>query len=150
MPHVHFSACTLLTGRSLRMQSLGDIVSIVRDWENSTEAMGMQLLYTVSYDWRRDLWEQSERMAAVVDKVVNDTGCKPIIVAHSFGGLVTYNSIARFGKATADKIQGVIYGGSPVQPAASSLSGVRLSVHHSRSRCAGWQLSSPARPRIDE
>lgn len=110
------------------LQSLTQIVDIVRVWENSTEAKGMQLLYTVAYDWRRDLWEQAERMAAMVDTVVEETGCKPVIVAHSFGGIVAYNAIARFGKATADKIQGVLYGGAPMQPAAFSLSGKYLST----------------------
>lgn len=105
------------------MQSLTHIDSIVRVWENSTEAQGMQLLYTVAYDWRRDLWEQAQRMADMVDFVLEETGCKPIIVAHSFGGLVTYNAIARFGKATADKIHGVLYGGTPVQPSASVIAG---------------------------
>lgn len=106
------------------MQVYGDIVSIVKGWEESPEANGTQLLYSVSYDWRRDLWEQAEYVAAVVDKVLNETGCKPIIVAHSFGGLLTYTTIARFGKATADNIQGVLYGGAPVQPSAIALSGV--------------------------
>eukprot|EP00892_Ulva_mutabilis_P005840 jgi/Ulvmu1/3628/UM017_0040.1 len=119
MPGLLFPNGTL---SPLLQASLTHIVSIVQVWENSTEAQGMQLLYTVAYDWRRDLWEQADRMAEMVDFVLEETGCKPIIVAHSFGGLVTYNAIARFGKATADKIQGVLYGGTPVQPAASALS----------------------------
>ena len=110
----------------LRLQSQTQIVDIVRAWEKSAEAKGMQLLFTVAYDWRRDLWEQAERMAAMVDTVVEETGCKPVIVALSFGGIVTYNAIAWFGKATADKVQGVLYGGVAMQPTASSPAGTYL------------------------
>ena len=118
------------------MQVLSDLVSLVRGWENSTEAKGTQLLYTVSYDWRRDLFEQAERLATVVDKVVNDTGCKPVVVAHSFGGLITYGAIARFGKEIADKIQGVLYAGSPVQPASPAF----IRAHQNNIFCLSFLL----------
>lgn len=98
-----------------------DLISIVRGWEASPGAKGKQLLYTVAYDWRRDLWEQSERVVAVVDEVLQQTGCKPIIAAHSFGGTTVYSAIARFGKPFAEKVHGVFYGAAPFQPFAVSL-----------------------------
>ena len=96
-------------------------MTLVRDWEAFPRASGKRLLYSVSYDWRRDFWEQSERLVKVVDAVLAETGCKPIIAAHSFGGLLTYMFFARFGETEAAKIHGVFYGAAVFRPFVSSL-----------------------------
>ena len=103
------------------LQVLSDLVTIVKRWEASPSAGGMRLLYSLAYDWRRDLWEQADRLEAVVDEVLAETGCAPIIAVHSFGGILTYAAFSRFGKSFADKVHGVLYGASPVQPFVSSL-----------------------------
>lgn len=103
------------------VQVFSELVTIVRGWEASPTATGVRLLYSVAYDWRRDPWEQAARVAAVVDEVLASTGCRPIIAAHSFGGLVTYAAFAQLGRRFADKVHGVLYGATPVQPYVSSL-----------------------------
>jgi pimeloyl-ACP methyl ester carboxylesterase len=67
------------------------------------------MFYSLAWDWRRDLWEQSERLPERLDIVYNVTGCRPILVGHSYGGRIVHTAIARFARSISWKIAAVLY-----------------------------------------
>ena len=69
------------------------------------------LLFTLPYDWRKDLKLASDALAAKINDILNKKGAsKVIIVAHSMGGLVA-RYFAMGGHA--DKIRRLIQLGTP-------------------------------------
>jgi pimeloyl-ACP methyl ester carboxylesterase len=100
------------------MQAATNIVSLVEGWENATDT---KLLFPVAYDWRRDFWDESQRIYDMVLHAHSETGCKPILVGLSFGGLLTYTAFTRFREQLADKVHGVLYAVAPMQPSAAAI-----------------------------
>ncbi len=73
--------------------------------------------YFLSYDWRRNPIENAARLGELVDRVQQETGQKPSIIAHSMGGLVTHTYL----KTNSEKIDRVVYVGVPFQPGVGFL-----------------------------
>lgn len=73
--------------------------------------------YFYSYDWRRSPIDNAVGLGTLVDRVQNETGQKPSIIAHSMGGLITHYYM----KSNADKINRLVYVGVPFQPGVSFL-----------------------------
>ena len=76
------------------------------------------LFFNMGWDWRRDLWEQSERIGRHVAMIRNTTDCRPILVGHSNGGRLIYVGLGRFGAELADEIAGVLYAAPNMLPNA--------------------------------
>lgn len=53
-----------------------------------------KMYYTVAWDYRRDLWEQAERVYKALLRVHENTQCKVILVGHSFGARLMYTLLA--------------------------------------------------------
>jgi pimeloyl-ACP methyl ester carboxylesterase len=99
------------------MQENSQVAAIVAGWE---EAVGdnTTLFFPVAWDWRRDFYEQSERVYNMVLHAKEQTGCNPILIGISFGGLVSYTAFTRYGAEFADHVHGVLYAVTPLQPMA--------------------------------
>ena len=69
--------------------------------------------YTLAWDWRRDLYEQSQFVAARVRALRAATGCRPIVAGHSYGGRLIYTAVARFADLS-DEIAGMMYFTAPL------------------------------------
>jgi pimeloyl-ACP methyl ester carboxylesterase len=54
----------------------------------------LQMYYSVSWDWRRDLWSESERVVKALRRIHKLTACKAILVGHSFGANLIYAALA--------------------------------------------------------
>lgn len=102
------------------MQGLSHIESITKGWESAT-GNAAQLLYPVAWDWRRDFWEQSQRVYDMVKYAHVQTGCKPIVIGNSFGGMTVYTAFARYKQELADHVAGVLYTVVPFQPSAATI-----------------------------
>ena len=81
------------------------------------------LFFPVGWDWRRDFYEQSERVYNTVLAVKEETGCNPIVVGLSFGGLAAYTAFTRYGKAFSDNVHGMLYAVAPFTPMAAGAGG---------------------------
>lgn len=110
------------------MQANPQIFAIVAGWEAAV-GDNTTLFFPVNWDWRRDFFEQSKRVYDMVLFAKSETGCNPIVVGHSLGGLLTYTTFTRYGKKFADNVHGVLYGTAPLTPAAGGVGG-KFSIHH--------------------
>lgn len=68
--------------------------------------------YVFVYDWREHLDTTSEKFGAFVERVRKETGKKPIVVAHSMGGLVAHGYV----KQHPENIAKVVYVSVPFRP----------------------------------
>jgi hypothetical protein len=91
------------------------LASLVQSWEARNPA-GPTLWYPVAWDWRRDYWEQCEAVYNMTLLAKARTGCNPILVGYSLGGLLTYTAFTRYREALADNVHGVLYTAAPLQP----------------------------------
>lgn len=76
------------------------------------------LLFPVALDWRRDFYEQAEHVYRGVMTAKEGTGCNPIVVGLSFGGLLAYTAFTRYGRDFARHVHGVLYAAAYLQPRA--------------------------------
>lgn len=74
------------------------------------------MFYSLSWDWRRDIWEQAERLKNRLEYVYQTTQCRPIVVAHSYGGRLAYATLGRYGEEAAQYMAGVVYAAAALQP----------------------------------
>lgn len=106
------------------------LASLVQHWEDEMNPDDLELWYPVSWDWRRDFWEQSEAVYNMTMLAKNQTGCNPLLVGHSFGGVLTYTSFTRYREELADNVHAVLYVTAPLQPFSGAEQSVTLfSVH---------------------
>lgn len=61
------------------------------------------------YDWRLSLSITSAQLIEVLEKLQKDTGKRPIVIAHSMGGLVAHGALQN----RPDLFRGIVYVGSP-------------------------------------
>lgn len=73
--------------------------------------------YFFSYDWRRNPLENATLFDQLVDRVTQETGQKPSIIAHSMGGLVTHGYL----KTHSQKVDRIVYVGVPFKPGVGFL-----------------------------
>jgi pimeloyl-ACP methyl ester carboxylesterase len=97
------------------MQVVDPLASLVQYWEDQNPDSG-ELWYPVSWDWRRDFWEQSEAVYKMALWAKNQTVCNPILVGHSMGGVLTYTAFTRYREALAENVHAVLYATAPLQP----------------------------------
>lgn len=67
-----------------------------------------------------------------LENVYAETGCRPVMVGHSFGGLLAYMTIARYQERAARVAAGVLYATAPFQGSSPKVHGARSaprSVH---------------------
>ena len=102
------------------------LAAIVAGWEAAVGG-NVTLFFPVGYDWRRDFYEQSQRVYDAVLAVKEETGCNPLLVGLSFGGLTAYTAFTRYGEALADNVHGVLYAVAPFTPLAAGAGGTMLS-----------------------
>lgn len=88
-------------------------------------------MFPVGWDWRRDFFEQSKRVYNTVLFAKNETGCNPIVVGHSFGGVVAYTAFTRYGKDFSDNVHAMLYSVSPFSPLAGGAGGTYVSCSRS-------------------
>ena len=98
------------------------MAAIVAGWEAAV-GDNTTLFFPVGWDWRRDFYEQSERVYNTVLAVKEETGCNPIVVGLSFGGLAAYTAFTRYGKAFSDNVHGILYAVTPLIPQALGAAG---------------------------
>jgi hypothetical protein len=98
------------------------VAAIVAGWEAAV-GDNTTLFFPVAYDWRRDFFEQSERVFNMVLFAKEETGCNPILIGFSFGGLAAYTAFTRYGADFADNVHGVLYAVAPLQPLAVAAGG---------------------------
>lgn len=91
-----------------RLQLYSNVRDVASAWSHPSDA-SIDMFYTFAWDWRRDLWEAAEGLRDRVDFIYNRTGCRPILVGHSYGGRVIYIALARFGEGLARLTGGVLY-----------------------------------------
>ena len=89
----------------------------------------MTLFFPVGYDWRRDFYEQAQHVYDAVLAAKEETGCSPILVGLSFGGLTAYTAFTRYGPALADNVHAVLYAVAPLTPQAAGAGGAMLHTH---------------------
>ena len=58
-----------------------------------------------------------------LENVYAETGCRPIMVGHSFGGLLAYMTLARYEERAARVTAGIVYATSPFQGSAPKVHG---------------------------
>ena len=58
--------------------------------------------------------------------VKEETGCNPLLVGLSFGGLTAYTAFTRYGPALADNVHAVLYAVAPFTPLAAGAGGTRV------------------------
>lgn len=97
------------------VQVIDPLASLVDHWEDLNPG-GPELWYPVSWDWRRDFWEQAEAVHNMALLAKNQTGCNPILVGHSLGGVLTYTAFTRYREKLADNVHAVMYATAPLQP----------------------------------
>jgi pimeloyl-ACP methyl ester carboxylesterase len=93
---------------------------LARSWEHPRNA-SIPMYYTVAYDWRRDFWTEAPRVLRALQHVHAKTGCKAILVGHSFGGRLLYTTLARFGAQAAELVAGALYATSPFHGGATQV-----------------------------
>ena len=111
--------------RTASLQVFGEIKDMVSTWEHPTDA-AIPLFHTMAWDWRRDLWEQAERVLRHVTMVRETTMCRPLLVAHSNGGRMTYLAFGRYGTELSQHVAGVLYGAPNLVPMAGLAPGTPL------------------------
>lgn len=70
--------------------------------------------YVFWYDWRQHPSVHAEAFGELVQRVTEETGKKPSVIAHSMGGLVTHS----FLKDNQDKLNKIVYVSVPFRPGA--------------------------------
>ena len=105
-----------------RLQIYRQLQRLAESWKHPRDPM-IKMYYTVAYDWRRDFWPESERVLRALKHVHGSTGCRALLVGHSFGGRLVYTTIARYGKEVADRTAGVLYATTPFHGAATQVAG---------------------------
>jgi hypothetical protein len=75
------------------LQVYRQIKRLIQSWKHPTDAT-IPMYYTVSWDWRRDLWTEAPRILKALKRVYTATGCKAILAGHSFGGRMVYTVLA--------------------------------------------------------
>ena len=103
------------------------LAAIVAGWEAAVGG-NTTLFFPVGYDWWRDFYEQSQRVHNAVLAVKKETGCNPILVGFSFGGLTAYTAFTRYGQVFAGNVHGVLYAAAPLTPNAAGATGVQLQI----------------------
>lgn len=68
-------------------------------------------VYEFGYDWRLSLDITSNHLAKYLKKIRVRTGKKPIVIAHSMGGLVAHGALQK----DPDLFRGIVYVGSPLE-----------------------------------
>ena len=91
-----------------RLQVFGDLMALVESWEHPVDP-SLRLFYSAAWDWRRDLYEQSVRVADKVAQIRDDTGCRPIVAGHSFGARLVHTALARGDLELSGEVAGVMY-----------------------------------------
>ena len=91
-----------------RPQVFGDLMALVESWEHPVDP-SLRLFYSAAWDWRRDLYEQSVRVADKVAQIRDDTGCRPIVAGHSFGARLVHTALARGDLELSGEVAGVMY-----------------------------------------
>lgn len=104
------------------VQQEAQLFAIVAGWEAAVGG-NTTLFYPVAWDWRRDFYEQSERVLNMVLFAKQETGCNPVVVGSSFGGLVAYTAFTRYGAAFADNVHGMLYAVCPLYPMSIATTG---------------------------
>lgn len=75
------------------LQVYSALQNLARSFRHPQNA-GLQMYYTVAWDYRRDMWEQAERVMKALRRVHRTTRCKTILVGHSFGSRLVYTLLA--------------------------------------------------------
>ncbi|OBA21027.1 hypothetical protein METBIDRAFT_78122 [Metschnikowia bicuspidata var. bicuspidata NRRL YB-4993] len=70
---------------------------------------GKTTITEFGYDWRLSLDITSPQLVDCLDKIYKDTGSKPIVIAHSMGGLVAHGAMQQ----RPDLFRGLVYVGVP-------------------------------------
>jgi pimeloyl-ACP methyl ester carboxylesterase len=104
------------------LQPYSDLRDWVNLWKHPTNK-STEMFYTMAWDWRRDLWEQSTRVLARVETIYNATQCRPILVGHSYGGRLIYTGLGRYKEQLARYVAGVLYAVAPLQTCAGTAPG---------------------------
>ena len=112
---------------SLVLQAFENLQEWVQTWQHPTNA-SIPLFYTLSWDWRRDLWEQSAHVLSQAEYVYNQTQCRPILVGHSYGGRLIYVGMGRYRERLARYVAAVLYAVAPLQTDAGIAPGAHLAL----------------------
>ena len=75
------------------LQVYSALQNLAKSFRHPQDA-GLQMYYTVAWDYRRDMWEQAERVFKALRRVHSTTRCKAILVGHSFGARLAYTLLA--------------------------------------------------------
>ena len=106
------------------MQVYGDVEQLVSSWVHPKNA-SIPMFNSVAWDFRRDMYEQAERVMVRLDALYAETGCKAIVIGHSFGGRLIYATLARYKERAAQRMAGTLYSASPLQGVSTQISGAR-------------------------
>jgi pimeloyl-ACP methyl ester carboxylesterase len=106
--------------RSHNIQVYSQLQRLSESWVHPHNT-SIQMYYTVAYDWRRDFWPEAARVLRMLQHIHDNTGCRVIVVGHSFGGRLAFTTIARYGPHAADFIAGVLYASSPFHGGATQV-----------------------------
>lgn len=71
--------------------------------------------YVFSYDWRAYPDDHARAFGALVERVMNETGKQPLVIAHSMDGLIVHGYL----KAHPSTINKVVYVSVPFNPGMS-------------------------------
>lgn len=83
-------------------------MSLVDTWEHPVDP-DLRMFYSVAWDWRRDLYEQAQRVADKVRQIREETSCKPIVAGHSFGSRLIHTALAREDLELSGDVAGAMY-----------------------------------------
>eukprot|EP00892_Ulva_mutabilis_P003683 jgi/Ulvmu1/1687/UM115_0016.1 len=98
---------------------------LVSSWQHPRDA-SLKMYYTVAWDWRRDFYAEAPRVLAALRNVHEQTGCRAIMVGHSFGGRLLYETFARYGKEAADLTAAALYASSPLHGGATHVASLSI------------------------
>jgi len=68
--------------------------------------------YTFYYDWRKAPQDIIPELNALVDRVLRETGKKPAIIAHSYGGVI----VRGYMQEAHHKLGSIVFVGAPLNP----------------------------------
>jgi pimeloyl-ACP methyl ester carboxylesterase len=118
------------------MQVYRQVQRLAESWKHPD---GVPMYYSVSWDWRRDVWDQAPRIMKALRNVYSKTGCKAILVGHSFGGRMLYTVLARYGQKAAELTAGALYAAAPFHGSATHVAGTPQ--HQSLSHACGLECT---------
>eukprot|EP00892_Ulva_mutabilis_P003681 jgi/Ulvmu1/1685/UM115_0014.1 len=95
-------------GNIFEFAAFREVKKLAESWQHPRDA-SLNMYYTVAWDWRRDFYAEAPRVLAALQNIHSKTGCKAIMVGHSFGGRLLYATLARFGAEAADLTAATLY-----------------------------------------